>query len=152
WDGAKGTFPSGDEPGDVEALACRLGVTSRHLRRLFLQHLRASPLDVALTRRVHFAKKLLVETRLPFHQVPFSSGFGSPRRLNSQIRRTYSRTPTQLRRLARRKAAADPECYRFRLAYRPPYDWDSMLAFLGARATPGVESVQDSSYRRTISF
>jgi len=150
-DGLKGAVLSGAEAGDVEALAGRLGVTSRHLRRLFLQHLGASPIDVALTRRAHFAKKLLDETSLPFHQVAIASGFGSLRRFNSQIRRTYSRTPTQLRRLARRKAAADPECYRFRLAYRPPYDWDAMLAFLGARATPGVESVQGSRYRRTIS-
>ncbi|OLC47751.1 MAG: hypothetical protein AUH43_11025 [Acidobacteria bacterium 13_1_40CM_65_14] len=125
----------------VEQLAGRLGVTARHLRRLFLQHLGATPLDVALTRRVHFAKKLLDETSLAFHQVAIASGFGSLRRFNGQIRRTYSRTPTQLRRLARQKAAADPDCYRFRLAYRPPYDWDAMLAFLSARATPGVESV-----------
>jgi AraC family transcriptional regulator of adaptative response / DNA-3-methyladenine glycosylase II len=118
---------------------------------LFLQHLGATPLGVALTRRAHFAKKLLDETSLPFHQVAIASGFGSLRRFNGQIRRTYARTPTQLRRLARRKAAADPECYRFRLAYRPPYDWDAMLAFLNARATPGVESVRDSRYRRTIS-
>src|SRR5256712_1498631 len=125
----------------VEQLAGRLGVTARHLRRLFLQHLGATPLDVALTRRVHFAKKLLDETSLAFHQVAIASGFGSLRRFNGQIRRTYSRTPTQLRRLARQKAAADPDCYRFRLAYRPPYDWDAILAFLSARATPGVESV-----------
>jgi len=64
--------------------------------------------------------------------------------------RTYKRTPTELRRLARRHLVADPECYRFRLAYRPPYDWNAALAFLGARATPGVESVVGSHYRRNI--
>jgi AraC family transcriptional regulator, regulatory protein of adaptative response / DNA-3-methyladenine glycosylase II len=143
--------PSARAGNGVEALADRLGVTSRHLRRLFLQHLGATPLEVALTRRVHFAKKLLDETTLPFHQVAVASGFGSLRRFNSQMQRTYSRTPTELRRLARGKAVADPECYRFRLAYRPPYDWDAILAFLSARATPGVESVQGSRYRRTIS-
>jgi AraC family transcriptional regulator of adaptative response / DNA-3-methyladenine glycosylase II len=134
----------------VEALAGRLGVTGRHLRRLFLQHLGATPLDVELTRRVHFAKKLLDETTLAMSDVAFASGFGSLRRFNAQIRRTYSRTPTELRRLARRRAVAEPDCYRFRLAYRPPYDWDAMLTFLAARATPGVESVADSRYRRTI--
>src|SRR2546425_5135575 len=143
-EGAASVLRGAGAPGlnkDVEQLAGRLGVTARHLRRLFLQHLGATPLEVALTRRVHFAKKLLDETSLPFHQVAIASGFGSLRRFNGQIRRTYSRTPTQLRRLARQKAAADPDCYRFRLAYRPPYDWDAMLAFLSARATPGVESV-----------
>ena len=138
-----------DEDG-VDALAGRLGMTARHLRRLFLQHLGATPVEVAHTRRVHFAKKLLDETALAFSQVAFASGFGSVRRFNSQIRRTYARTPTELRRLARQRVVADPECYRFRLAYRPPYDWAALLAFLSARATPGVESVEQSRYRRTI--
>ena len=62
----------------------------------------------------------------------------------------HKRTPTELRRLARRHVVADPECCRFSLAYRPPYDWDAMLAFLRARATPGVESVEARHYRRTI--
>jgi AraC family transcriptional regulator of adaptative response / DNA-3-methyladenine glycosylase II len=73
----------------VDQLADRLGVTARHLRRLFLQHLGATPIDVAVTRRVHFAKKLLDETRLSFTEVAFASGFGSVRRFNGQIRRTY---------------------------------------------------------------
>ncbi|MGH9332895.1 MAG: bifunctional transcriptional activator/DNA repair enzyme AdaA, partial [Vicinamibacteria bacterium] len=140
-----------DEDG-VDRLAERLGVTARHMRRLFLQHLGATPLDVALTRRVHFAKKLLDETSLAVHDVALASGFGSVRRFNSQIRRIYSRTPTELRRLARKRVPSDPECYRFRLAYRPPYDWEAVLAFLGARALPGVESVDGSGYGRTISI
>ena len=135
----------------VEALADRLGVTARHLRRLFVQHLGAAPLEVALTRRVHFAKKLLDETHLPIAEVAFASGFGSLRRFNGEIRRTFSRTPTELRRRAR-KQDATPDCYRFRLAYRPPYDWSAMLAFLAARATPGVESVQANRYERTIAI
>jgi len=135
----------------VEPLADRLGVTARHLRRLFVQHLGATPIEVALTRRVHFAKKLLDETQLPFAQVAFAAGFGSLRRFNGEMRRTYSRTPTELRRLAK-KQVVDPECYRFRLAYRPPYDWDAVLGFLAARATPGVESVSGSHYRRTIAI
>ena len=138
-----------DEEG-VDRLASRVGVTARHLRRLFLQHLGATPLDVALTRRLHFAKKLLDETTLPLSQVAFAAGFGSVRRFNGQMRSTYARTPTALRRLARQPVAADPEGYRFRLAFRPPYDWDAVLAFLKARATPGVESVDRGRYRRTI--
>ncbi len=140
-----------DDDG-VERLADRLGVTARHLRRLFVQHLGATPLEVALTRRLHFAKKLLDETSLSFTQVAFASGFGSRRRFNGHIRRTYARTPTQLRRLAHQRVGAEPERYRFRLAYRPPYDWDGVLSFLAARAIPGVESVEGSRYRRTISL
>jgi AraC family transcriptional regulator of adaptative response / DNA-3-methyladenine glycosylase II len=134
----------------VDRLADRLGVTARHLRRLFRAHLGATPLEVALTRRVHFAKKLLDETTLPFDEVALASGFGSLRRFNGQIRETFARTPTQLRRLARRRVALDPERYTLRLAYRPPFDWDAMLEFLRLRAIPGVESVVESRYRRTI--
>src|SRR5262249_53584044 len=90
-----------DDAG-VDALADRLGITARHLRRLFLQHLGATPLDVAQTRRIHFAKKLLDETSLAVHQVAFAAGFRSLRRFNSQIRNTFLRTPTELRRLARK--------------------------------------------------
>jgi AraC family transcriptional regulator, regulatory protein of adaptative response / DNA-3-methyladenine glycosylase II len=138
-----------DDAG-VDALADRLGITARHLRRVFLQHLGATPLDVAQTRRVHFAKKLLDETSLAVHQVAFAAGYGSLRRFNSQIRSTFSRTPTELRRLARKRIAAEPGSYRFRLSYRPPYDWDGVLAFLRARATPGVERVEGSAYIRII--
>jgi len=137
------------EDAGVDDLAGRVGVTARHLRRLFLKHLGATPLEVALTRRVHFAKRLLDETSLPVQQVAFASGFGSVRRFNGQIQRTFSRTPTELRRLRRRTDRA-PGCYRFTLAYRPPYDWQAMLAFLAARATAGVESVDGVHYRRTI--
>ena len=86
----------------VEALADRLGVTARHLRRLFVQHLGATPIEVALTRRVHFAKKLLDETQLPIAQIAFAAGFGSLRRFNGEMRRTFSRTPTELRSCARK--------------------------------------------------
>jgi AraC family transcriptional regulator, regulatory protein of adaptative response / DNA-3-methyladenine glycosylase II len=134
----------------VERLAGRLGVTGRHLRRLFLQHLGATPAGVASTRRVHSAKKLLDETALPVSEVAYAAGFGSVRRLNSEIRRTYSRTPTELRRLARQPSRAATDGYRFRLAYRPPYGWRRVLDFLAARATPGVECVADERYRRVI--
>ena len=135
----------------VDALADRLGVTARHLRRLFLQHLGATPIDVALTRRVHFAKKLLDETHLPIAQVAFAAGFGSLRRFNGEMRRVYSRTPSQLRRLARKRPIGRTG-YQFRLAYRPPYDWRAVIGFLGARATPGVERVDADRYQRTIAI
>jgi AraC family transcriptional regulator of adaptative response / DNA-3-methyladenine glycosylase II len=135
----------------VEGLAERLGVTARHLRRLFLQHLGATPVQVALTRRLHSAKKLIDDTELSFAEIAFASGFGSIRRFNSEIRASYARTPTQLRRIARPwRSAPGAGGYRFRLAYRPPYDWEGVLAFLRARAIPGVESADGTVYRRTI--
>jgi AraC family transcriptional regulator of adaptative response / DNA-3-methyladenine glycosylase II len=140
----------GREAGGVERLADRLGVTDRHLRRLFLEHLGATPRDVALTHRLHFAKRLIDETSLSMGEVAFASGFGSVRRFNSQFRSIYARTPTELRQRARQPAGGDSRGYSFRLAYRPPYDWAALLAFLRARATPGVESVDRAGYRRTI--
>ena len=136
---------------DVDRLADRVGVTARHLRRLFVQHLGVTPIAVALTRRVHFAKKLIDETPLPIAQIAFASGFGSLRRFNGEMRRTFSRTPTELRKLSR-QGDGGTECYRFRLAYRPPYDWAHAIGFLAARATPGVELVSGHRYQRTISI
>lgn len=143
---------SGLEEGGIEALAERLGVGSRHLRRLFLQHLGATPSAVAKTRRLHFAKKLIDETSLPMSQIALASGFGCVRRFNASIRKVYHRTPTHIRRLARQTAIQPENQYLFRLRFRPPYDWQGMLAFLAPRATPGVEAVEQGSYRRSISL
>jgi len=142
---------SGLEDGGVEDLADRLGVGSRHLRRLFVRHLGATPIAVAHTRRLHFAKKLIDETTLPMHQIAEASGFGSVRRFNAGVLTVYHRTPTQIRRLARQKATRADHHYEFRLHFRPPYHWQGMLDFLAPRATPGVEQVDGASYRRTIS-
>src|ERR1700689_1665679 len=143
---------SGLEEGGVEALAERLGVGSRHLRRLFLRHLGATPIAVAQTRRLHFAKKLIDETGLPMSQIALAAGFGCVRRFNAGIRKVYHRTPTQIRRLARQRTLQPENHYLFRLRFRPPYDWKGMLACLAPRATPGVEAVVDGTYRRTISL
>ena len=143
---------SGLEDGGVEVLAERLGVGSRHLRRLFLQHLGATPIAVAHTRRLHFAKKLIDETSLPMSHVAQAAGFGCVRRFNAAIRQTYHRTPTQIRRLAHQKTIFPENQYLFRLRFRPPYQWESILAFLAPRATPGVEEVSLGRYRRTISL
>jgi len=143
---------SGLEGGGVEVLAERLGVGSRHLRRLFLRHLGATPIAVAQTRRLHFAKKLIDETTLPMNQVALASGFGCVRRFNAGIRKVYHRTPTQIRRLTRWTEIQPDNQYLFRLHFRPPYHWQGMLDFLAKRATPGVEVVEDGNYRRTISL
>ena len=143
---------TGLEDGGVELLAERLGVGSRHLRRLFLRHLGATPSAVAQTRRLHFAKKLIDETHLPMFQIAEASGFGCVRRFNASIQKVYSRTPTQIRKIARQRAVQPQDQYVFRLRFRPPYDWNSMLTYLAARATPGVECVDGNSYRRTISW
>jgi AraC family transcriptional regulator of adaptative response / DNA-3-methyladenine glycosylase II len=141
---------SGLDDGGIENLAERVGIGSRHLRRLFIKHLGAAPIAVAQTRRLHFAKKLIDETRLPMSEVALASGFGSVRRFNAAIQKIYKRTPTQIRRLVRQTQAQPENQYLFNLRFRPPYHWKAMLAFLAARATPGVEVVESEIYRRTI--
>jgi AraC family transcriptional regulator of adaptative response / DNA-3-methyladenine glycosylase II len=143
---------SGLEDGGVESLAERLGIGSRHLRRLFLRHLGATPMAVAQTRRLDFAKKLIDETTLPMGQIALASGFGCVRRFNAAIRKIYKRTPTQIRRLVRQKGTPSGNQYLFRVNFRPPYHWDGVLSYLAARATPGVEVVEKGCYRRTISL
>jgi AraC family transcriptional regulator of adaptative response / DNA-3-methyladenine glycosylase II len=139
---------TGLEDGGMEGLAERLGVGSRHLRRLFIQHLGAPPSAVAKTRRLHFAKKLIDETKLPMSEAALAAGFGCVRRFNAAIRTTYKRTPTQIRLLARQKFVQPENQYVFNLRFRPPYHWSGMLSFL----TPGVEEVERDCYRRTISL
>ena len=139
------------DEGGIDRLADRLGVGERQLRRLFRQHLGASPVSVAQTRRVLLAKQLIHETRLPMPEVALASGFGSIRRFNEIFQGLFGRPPGALR----RATVADVSSRQngevsIRLGYRPPYDWATMVAFLEARAIPGVEVVSNDRYARTI--
>ncbi|MDP3748248.1 MAG: AlkA N-terminal domain-containing protein [Phenylobacterium sp.] len=137
--------------GDVDALAGRLGVGERQLRRLFQQHVGASPVAVAQTRRVLLAKQLLHETRLPMAEVALAAGFGSVRRFNETFQQLFRRPPGALRRLGGAEiAAGEGGAATIKLPYRAPYDWQAMLAFLTARAIPGVEVVANGRYARTL--
>jgi len=143
---------NGLDDGGVEGLSEQLGVGARHLRRLFLRHLGATPRAVAHTRRLHFAKKLIDETRLPMNELAIAAGFGCVRRFNDAMIRVYQRTPTQLRRLAHQKGKPQANEYTFQLSYRPPYRWEKMLAFLEARSIPGMERTERDSYSRTFTL
>jgi AraC family transcriptional regulator, regulatory protein of adaptative response / DNA-3-methyladenine glycosylase II len=135
----------------VDGLAERLGVGGRHLRRLFVQHLGASPIAVAQARRIHFARKLLGETSLPIAEIAFAAGFSSVRRFNDAMRRAFGRPPGELRRARKARAVQhEPGPVVLRLPYRPPLDWSGLVRFLGGRAIPGVESVDAEAYRRTV--
>ena len=132
----------------VEKLAGRLGLGERQLRRLFLQHLGASPVSVAQTRRVLFAKQLIHETRMAMTDVAMAAGFGSLRRFNETFLGLFHRPPRALRR--KNSPGQGEKDVTLRLRYRPPYDWESILAFLRARAIPGVEVVESGRYLRTV--
>jgi AraC family transcriptional regulator, regulatory protein of adaptative response / DNA-3-methyladenine glycosylase II len=136
----------------VERLATRVGVGARHLNRLFLQHVGASPVAVAQTRRLHFAKHLLDETDLPITQIALAAGFGSIRRFNTAFQNTYSRAPRELRKRLRGEPIDARDEVVLRLAYRPPYHWDPIHDFLATRALPGVERVDARGYARTVAL
>lgn len=131
----------------VDALALRLGIGERQLRRLFEQHLGASPIAVAQTRRVLLAKQLIHETHMRMVDVAFAAGFGSLRRFNDTFRTLYGRAPSALR---RERAGGGTRAITLTLGYAPPYDWPAMLESLAAQAIPGVEAVSAGAYRRTI--
>lgn len=138
------------DQANVEDLADRLGVGDRQLRRLFRQHLGASPVGVAQTRRVLLAKQLIHETTLPMADVALAAGFGSVRRFNETFQALYRRPPAALRRRSNREPRTDG--ITLKLRYRPPYDWDAMIGFLRLRAIPQVEAVSDGQYARTIAI
>jgi len=95
---------------------------------------------------------LIDETPLPMNEIALAAGYGCVRRFNAAFRYTYKRTPTQIRKLARRSSEQVANQYVFRLRYRRPFQWEGMLGFLSLRATPGVEVVDNGRYRRTIAI
>ncbi|MCE3225325.1 MAG: 3-methyladenine glycosylase 2 [Nitrospira sp.] len=140
------------EDGTVETLATHVGMGARQLRRLFDQHLGVSPVVVAQTRRLLFAKQLLHDTRLSMAEVAMAGGFGSVRRFNDAFRTLYHRPPREVRRdtIPSTQTVPSDAPVMLQLPYRPPYDWEAMLDYLRARAFDGLEVVEEGLYRRTV--
>lgn len=138
------------DEGSITELSDRLGVTSRHLTRLFAQHIGASPKSVAQTRRLHFAKRLLDETNLSITSVALASGYKSVRRFNDHIKSVYKRSPSDVRKS--RGTVHGETGFSLQLGFREPFDFSSLLQFLAVRAIPGVELVTENRYERTIAL
>jgi AraC family transcriptional regulator of adaptative response / DNA-3-methyladenine glycosylase II len=132
----------------VPAFAERLGLGARQLDRLFARHLGASPLALAQTRRLHFAKHLLDGSNLPLSEIALAAGYGSLRRFNASLRGAYGCPPRELRR--KRVQATPAGEVSLTLAYRPPYDWLRLSTFLQFRAIPSIETCAEGSYRRLL--
>jgi AraC family transcriptional regulator of adaptative response / DNA-3-methyladenine glycosylase II len=137
-------------------IGARLGVTERHLRRVFADAHGVSPIDYLTTQRLLQAKQLLTDTRLPVTEIALACGFESLRRFNAVFAERCRLTPSQLRRDSHDGApggpTADAAPFRVRLGYRPPYDVEGMLAFWRQRALPDVELVDALGLRRTLAF
>jgi AraC family transcriptional regulator of adaptative response / DNA-3-methyladenine glycosylase II len=135
----------------LPALAARIGITERHLRRIFADEFGVSPVEYAQTQRLLLAKRLLTDTALPVTEVALASGFGSVRRFNSLFKTRYGFAPGRLRQSARHAALPGGDLV-FQLAYRPPFAWHALLDFLGDRAIDGVEQREGDVYTRTLSI
>ena len=133
----------------LEQLAGRLGVSDRHVRRIFEAQFGVSPGQYLQTRRLLTAKQLLADTDLPITQVALISGYSSVRRFNAAFAQHYGLNPTQLRRSGpQRPGQGIP----VRLGYRPPYDVAAMLAFFRKRQIDGVEFVAPEAAQLGRSF
>ncbi|MGC9967238.1 MAG: AlkA N-terminal domain-containing protein [Syntrophobacteraceae bacterium] len=132
----------------LSGLADRLGVTDRHLRRVFRTELGASPIRFAQTQRLLLAKRLLTDTSLSITDVAIASGFSSLRRFNALMKEHYRMSPTSLRRKAGDSEGSD--AITLQLGYRPPLAWEELIAFLGTRAIEAVESIAEGRYRRSV--
>jgi AraC family transcriptional regulator, regulatory protein of adaptative response / DNA-3-methyladenine glycosylase II len=138
--------------GATEAqLGRRLGVSARHLRRLFIAHLGVTPDGLARSARAHFARRLLDDTDLTITEIAFAAGFGSQRQFNRACQEVFRASPHALRAKRRKtdRLVADGGLL-LRLPFAGPLDWDATVAYLAARVAPGVEHVSDAVYRRTI--
>ncbi len=131
-----------------EDFAGRLGMSSRHLRRLFAEEVGQTPKQIADMLRLDFARTLVVETSLPILTIAMTAGFSSLRRFNDAFHKRFHRTPSRMRR-ARRDVATD-EGVRLSLAYRPPFDWQNTLRYFDAHRIIGLESVTDGVYERVF--
>ena len=138
------------EPPSVAALAERLGVSDRHLRRIFQTEHGVTPLQYLQTRRLLLAKQLLTDTRLPVAQVALASGFNSLRRFNAAFAASYRMSPSRLRGEVANEAPASDAGITVKLAYRAPYDVAALMRFLTQRAIPGIEHVEGQRIRRSV--
>ncbi len=138
----------------LPAVAARLGVTDRHLRRVFQARHGVTPMDYLTTHRLLLAKQLLTDTPLPVTEVAHASGFASLRRFNAAFATRYRLSPSALRRDRDegRSTRRDDPAMQVRLAYRPPYDVSGVLRFFRDRAIPGIESVAGLEIRRTLAW
>jgi len=136
---------------DEDRLGAHLGISARHLRRLFEEQMGVTPDRLARSRRAHFARRLLDDTDLTVTQVAFAAGFGSVRQFNRSCLETFRAPPRELRARRRKsdRLAADGGLI-LRLAHQPPLAWEAMLDYFRGRAIAGVEHVSQESYRRTV--
>jgi len=147
---AFGMINRGEADGSkLSGLAERLGMTDRHLRRLFREHLGASPLEVAISRRLHLARQLLSQTRLSITDIALASGFSSLRRFNDAFVTTYRRNPSDFRKDVEGSGAA-ADTITLRIPYVERYDWDNLIRYFARHEVHGIDTIDDNCYLRHL--
>ncbi len=129
-----------------DAFADQIGVTARHLRRLFVNEIGQTPKKIAYNNRLNFARKLIVESNLPMTSIAMTAGFSSLRRFNDAFKKRFHRAP----RILRKKQERHQGSVELLLSYRPPFDWQSLLAFYRSHQITGTENITDSTYDRVF--
>lgn len=137
-----------DRLANEEKFAEQLGMSARHLRRLFEDEIGKTPKQIADSNRLDFSRKLIVETRIPFTEIAFTSGFSSIRRFNDAIQKRFSKSPRELRKKSTH-SFIDTKV-EITLSYRPPFDWESLLQFFRTHSVVGIENVTAQTYERVI--
>lgn len=135
------------EENDLKSIADKLGMTDRHLRRLFKEHLGVAPMSVTISKRLHLARQLLSQTHLPITEIAFASGFNSLRRFNDAFQKIYRKTPGQFRKEASSASFLSSGLI-LELPYTAPFNWPGLLAFFKRHEIFGVDLVEDDSYSR----
>jgi len=131
-----------------EAFAARLGVSGRHLRRLFAEEIGQTPKQISDSTRLDFSRKLIVETRIPLAAIAATAGFGSLRRFNDAFQKRFRQPPSRLRKTGLRRVSA--EGIDLKLSFRPPYDWPTLLRFYQTHPIPEVETAGENFFARVF--
>jgi AraC family transcriptional regulator of adaptative response / DNA-3-methyladenine glycosylase II len=160
---APGYAPVDDAPRIAQMIAARLeedmslgdiaaqfDLSTRQIRRIIRAEMGVSPIELLQSRRLLLAKQLLTDTALPVTEIAYASGYRSLRRFNDAFLKRYRMPPSRLRKQVKTDGIAAGDSSTLLLSYRAPYDWDGILAFLGARALKGVEAVVAGQYLRTV--
>ncbi|HET6793588.1 MAG TPA: AlkA N-terminal domain-containing protein [Acidimicrobiales bacterium] len=153
----------------VTGLARRLGYSERQLHRVLVAEVGTGAVALARAQRAQTARLLLETTGLPVAEVAFAAGFASVRQFNDTVKEIFARTPTELRLAAGSRrtppsrgplgrppgttagvSACTTPALSLRLAHRRPLAAGPLLGFLAARAVPGVESCDGTTFRRSL--
>ena len=137
----------GLEHESAEEFAAHFGVTARHLRRLFVEELGKTPKQFYQEQQLNLARKMMVETNIPITEIAYAAGFGSLRRFQDAFKKRFSQPPTKIKAAKASKQANDATTT-LRLSYRPPFQWEALLAYLKRHEIQGIEEISATTYLR----